>query len=770
MSTSFERAGVLLRGIEGIHRHAGHLCAGNLTASNGLELTAARTGTTICRCRNEPMSDRPVVYEFGGFRLEPRARVLRQRDRSVPLTPKSFDLLLLLVDRRGRVLERDELIRELWPDTIVEEANVTFQVSTLRKALGEDGSKWIETVPKHGYRFSAPVREVPPQEDPAVALPTRARSPRRAWVVVGAVLALAIAFAALASWRRREPIEPGAAQGPIAVPLTTYPGSERYPTLSPDGSQVAFSWEGPNRDNIDIYLKLVGPGEPHRLTTDPLPDSNPAWSPDGRQIAFLRALAPGETDRHGIYLIPALGGAERRLGEIDLTKWRTAAGSLAWTPDGRWLAAAGRFTPEGPSEIWLISPETGQRRRLTVAGAGQIGDFGLSFSPDGRHLALLRFATRSVGDVYLLPLGADYTASGPLVRLTHEDRLVGGPCWNARGDRIFYSSGGALAYRTLRMIEIDPSHPERRVESVPFPVGEQATMLAAARNRLVYAREQRDTNIWRLALPASAGGGKATVLIASTFDEYNPDFSADGKRLTFTSTRSGTEEIWVANADGSEATQMTSSGGPNTSNSRWSRDGRTILFNSRRSGSSDLYLLDVATRAVQRLTDDPSDEYEPRWSRDGRWIYFVSTRTGRPEVWKIPSGGGAAVQVTRQGGLAAFESADRSWLYYAKDMTRPTSIWRVPVDGGEETKVLDGLSYSFNFAVTAKGIYLLAVRGAPPVAVIEFFDLATGKTTPLYTLDRPFWFGFALAPDERSILFSKVDSSGSDLMLVENVR
>jgi eukaryotic-like serine/threonine-protein kinase len=219
-----------------------------------------------------------------------------------------------------------------------------------------------------------------------------------------------------------------------------------------------------------------------------------------------------------------------------------------------------------------------------------------------------------------------------------------------------------------------------------------------------------------------------------------------------------------------EATQMTSFGGPNTSNSRWSTDGRTILFNSRRSGSSDLYVLDVATRSIRRLTDDPSEEYEPRWSRDGNRIYLVSTRSGRPEVWKIPSAGGPAVPVTRRGGLAAFESVDGRWLYYANDMSRPSSIWRVPVDGGEETKVLDGLSYSFNFAVTDKGIYLLGVRGSTPLGSIEFFDFATGKTTSLYTLDRPFWFGFALAPDERSILFSKIDSHGSDLMLVEDLR
>jgi Tol biopolymer transport system component len=192
-----------------------------------------------------------------------------------------------------------------------------------------------------------------------------------------------------------------------------------------------------------------------------------------------------------------------------------------------------------------------------------------------------------------------------------------------------------------------------------------------------------------------------------------------------------------------------------------------ILFNSRRSGSSDLYVLDVATRSLRRLTEDPTDEYEPRWSRDGQSIYFASTRSGRPEVWKIPAGGGTAQQVTRHGGAAAAESADGRWLYYARD-TNPISIWRVPVAGGEETKVLDGLSYNFNFAVTATGIYVLAVRG--PIASIEFFDLATGTNTRLHTLDRPFWFGFALSPDGGSILFSQVESRASDLMLVENLR
>jgi Tol biopolymer transport system component len=369
--------------------------------------------------------------------------------------------------------------------------------------------------------------------------------------------------------------------------------------------------------------------------------------------------------------------------------------------------------------------------------------------------------------LYLLPLSSVYSPAGTATRLTLENLSVGGPCWISDG-RIAYSSGGIYGYRTLRMIAIDPNHRGRGVPLVPPAAGEHATLVSSVRNRLVYAREQRDSNIWSLPLSKSKAGARPSRLITSTFDDHTPDFSPDGKRIVFASTRSGNEEIWVANADGSNPFQMTSFGGPNTSNPRWSRNGRTILVNSRCSGSWDLYLLEVATRAVRRLTDDPGEEGEPTWSRDGEWIYFGASE----QVWKIRPGDGAAsqVKVIRHGGRNAYESTDGRFLYYAKSAERPTSIWRVPIDGGEETKVIDGLSYGFNFAVSARGIYFLALRGDSRVASVEFFDFASRKTAVLHTLDGAWWYGFALSPDESSLLFSQVDSLGSDLMMVENLR
>jgi Tol biopolymer transport system component len=210
--------------------------------------------------------------------------------------------------------------------------------------------------------------------------------------------------------------------------------------------------------------------------------------------------------------------------------------------------------------------------------------------------------------------------------------------------------------------------------------------------------------------------------------------------------------------------------GPQCGNPSWSRDGRRILFNSRREGSADLYLLSPDSGEMRRITSDPSEEVEPKWSRDGRTIYFGSNRTGRLEVWKMPAAGGAAVRITRDGGLTASESLDGRFLYYAKHDGSPTSIWRVPVEGGEETMMVDGLSYALNFVVSERGIYFLAVGGTPDKTSIDFFDFGTRKRTTLLEVGKQHWYGMALSPDHKSLLYSVIDNAGSNLMLVDKFR
>jgi hypothetical protein len=197
-----------------------------------------------------------------------------------------------------------------------------------------------------------------------------------------------------------------------------------------------------------------------------------------------------------------------------------------------------------------------------------------------------------------------------------------------------------------------------------------------------------------------------------------------------------------------------------------------------RLSANPCYLLLLDMGEVRRITDDPAEEFEPRWSRDGHSIYFGSNRTGRPEVWKMSATGGPAVRITQHGGLTATESSD-SFLYYAKQGSPPTSIWQVPVDGGEEKLVVEGLSNLLNFVVADRGLYFLALDKAVPgpqtqvldrarqPTSIDFFEFATRKRARLFSVGKQAWVGMALPPDQRSLLYSVIDSAGSNLMFVE---
>jgi Tol biopolymer transport system component len=174
----------------------------------------------------------------------------------------------------------------------------------------------------------------------------------------------------------------------------------------------------------------------------------------------------------------------------------------------------------------------------------------------------------------------------------------------------------------------------------------------------------------------------------------------------------------------------------------------------------------------RRITTETSDDVVPSWSIDRRWIYFASDRSGELQVWKAPANGGEAVQVTRKGGFAAFESNDGKFVYYTKFDS--AGLWRVPVEGGEETMVLNQpkAGYWGHWAVADDGIYFVD-PDAKPRAAIEFFSFATSRVTQVGAIDKsPYKWnpGFAVSPDGRWILYSQIDQIDNNIVLVENFR
>jgi serine/threonine protein kinase len=246
-------------------------------------------------------------------------------------------------------------------------------------------------------------------------------------------------LAALGVWmyffRQAPPLFTGTLR---AVPITSYRGAVDQPSFSPDGNQVAFDWTGENEDNFDIYVKLIGPGPPLRLTTDPAIDFSPAWSPDGRLIAFGRLLEKG---KYGLFVIPALGGQERKLLDGYATGDPLLPGPYAtWSRDSKWIIAPYQASPNAPYEMSLISPETGERRKLISPAPRSLGDTMPSLAPDGKTLAFCRTSNSGTGDIYMVHLTEDLQYSGSLVPLTSENHVIEGLDFTADGREIIFSS------------------------------------------------------------------------------------------------------------------------------------------------------------------------------------------------------------------------------------------------------------------------------------------------------------------------------------------
>ncbi len=547
----------------------------------------------------------------------------------------------------------------------------------------------------------------------------------------------------------------------VPVPLTSYPGFEGYPSFSPDGTQVAFMWcPDEPAPNCDIYVKQIGVEPPSRLTTDPAEDFSPAWSPDGRFIAFLRKLPTNKTT---LLLIPQRGGQERVLGESGVTYFtldpEAPYGSyLAWTPDSKWLAVAGGDAGVPQAGVLLLNVDTREARRLPAAVNS------LAFSPDGRTLALNQGGPPE--RLCLLHLANDYRPDGELEQIvstaSYNTRNFG-ITWTPDGRELVFSSGNFSNNGLWRAAAAPGAKPHR----LPFASdGASAPVISRQGNRLVYIANRTDINIWRVDLGSPGKDPDRPVrLIASTWQDRDPDYSPDGKRITFMSNRSGSCEIWVCDRDGTHAAQLTALGGARAFGPKWAPDGRSIAFTASRAG---VYIVSANGGPARPMTSYPAGGKWPSWSHDGKWLYFSSKRSGSDAIWKWPVEGGEAVRITQHGADTPLESPDGRFVYYEKGWPEHCSVWRVPVAGGDEVKVIDWTHTDAGWTVGKQGIYFFTPPDAQGHSDLCLYKFTTGEKTKILTIERPVYERLAVSRDERSILYGQFDQLGSDLMLVEN--
>jgi Tol biopolymer transport system component len=245
-----------------------------------------------------------------------------------------------------------------------------------------------------------------------------------------------------------------------------------------------------------------------------------------------------------------------------------------------------------------------------------------------------------------------------------------------------------------------------------------------------------DTNIWRVGLPdPGRKPGNPVRFISSTKPDFYPSFSPDGKHIAFISDRSGSSEIWICDADGSNSVQLTSLGGGSLFGPRWSLDGADIGFAAAVGQGPHIYLVSAKGGKPRRLMVESSQDSRPYWSRDGRWIYFISDRSGRNEVWKMPSKGGEAVQISRNEAYQEEESPDGRFLYYSKGWPFLSSLWRMPVEGGEEVKILDSVHTDGRWTLGRAGVYFFTVTDKLGHSDIRLYEFSTQKIRKILTIE-----------------------------------
>jgi Tol biopolymer transport system component/DNA-binding winged helix-turn-helix (wHTH) protein len=604
-------------------------------------------------------------YDFGPYRLDPAKRLLLKDGEQVQLTPKAFDILLALVEESGRLLEKDELIKRVWPDSFVEEGNLTVNISTLRKAFGESPNqhRYIVTVPGKGYRFVADVREfldedadliIDEHERTHVVIEEEGQSAKQALPLTASVFkrlrlrwkvalyaALMFLVTVGAVWKLiSKPNGPAHAVSLPSLQTTrlaswkTEPEAPAtIPRFSHDGKMIAFSSTKSGHSNI--WIKQVMGGDQIQITRGECTDLTPIWSPDDQQIAFISdrggcdgiwvSLAHGDTPR----LLKQIGGASKHLRR--------------WSKDGKTIYY------ELDHNLYALDIESRLTSQLTSFDSSKSFSRDFSVSRDENWIT---YTNNKDGqsDIWVLPM-----QGGAPRQVTNDAQVDKYPTWHPDGNRIIYSSSRGGTFQ-ICVAYLDGATPEQ--------------------------------------------------ITFTDSDSVAPDVSQDGTRILFHAIKEESD-IWGIKTDSAEEVEITSDVGLEV----WpeaSPDGRAIVYQAaggtERFANSSILARTLAPGGQELQLD--GNGFDPRWSPDGTKVAFLRFSEGIFSLWEINAVGGEATQLTPDGitppsfrliPLNRAQDGSYSWspdgrkIAYCCSVANQSNIWTVSIDGSARSRISDNL-------------------------------------------------------------------------------
>ncbi len=714
-----------------------------------------------------------MIFFFDRYTLDSETRTLSSQGTTITLTPKVFQVLLVLVENRTRVMSKDELFEQVWPGQTVEEANITQSISMLRKALEgvTRGKQYIATFHGYGYRFVEPVildgtrkgaalQQLTESEPhpPSIAqtkaiLPSAAHQPTRRWLPLAvAGLLLGLAVLAILYIRVHQAAKTGVAQPVHMATLTRMEGAQYQPAWSPDGKQLAFIASDLGRAQLGLLYAGSGDVKPPLLMAGNGDYSSPAWSPDGKFLAFIHT----QPDSAELIVLSLADSVQRKLTTLFPHRYSLNYRHLDWSPDGDFIAVDDKTTETDPLSLYLVHVSDGNKIRLTYPNMDMIGDVAPRFSPDGTRVAFIRLKYQLINDVFVSPV-----TGGETRRLTDQSHSLGDIDWRSN-DSLFFSGKLDSEFRFWQFDLRNPTLGATLASTIGTDLPTQFS-IARTSGRLAYSAFAPDLNIWSLDLTQRPGAPAAwNTVIQTPGEDIEPSFSPDGTRVAFLSDQSGKIQLWVSTRDGSQASRI------DTKNLTpsfycWTRDGTAIIFVS----LSAPGLFEVSLKSpysLRRITDLPYNR--PSLSVDGKSVFAIHSNY----VYRVAIADGAVQKVSDQGGGRIAQSKDARYLYFTHGRMDPT-ISCLDLQTGSQTVVVSSLfpGYSDSWALTRKGILFLKMESGH--LLIELHDFATRKEITVAgfrgILPPVGFSAFAISPDERTLFVVRGDPISTNIQAID---